>query len=249
MLGCFVCSTVSAAVLFPVMLCVVIPDIAQGTLDNTVIHLPKVTMLSCSSLHSHVSNEATIQVQGPLFGQIATLHPYNQRVYTTMCSEELGGYACNNPNMTLVGSYVSPEMSIAQGTNNQSFAVRMDLESLATVFNGIVMPCFDGSGHKARMILDADDIAITVLGYKITGLHMHQVVTCSGVRQSEDEVEIPNSACFPEDLDHKPADSSQSYELKCEAGEHDLTGRPDKSKALKNGVRGWIARKVIEALA
>jgi len=236
-MGCFICSTIVAAVLIPVILCVVIPDIAQGTLDNTVIHLPKLTTLACSTLHSHVSNEATFHVKGPLFGQIATLHPYNQRVYTTMCSEDLGGYACNNASMAFVGSYVSPKMSIAEGVNNQSFTVRMDLESLATLFNGIVMPCFDGSGHKARMILDADDIAVTVLGYKITGLHMHQVVTCSGVRQSDDEVEVPNSACFPEDLDHKPADTSQSFELKCEAGEHDLTGGPDKSTALKNGIQ------------
>jgi len=117
-------------------------------------------------------------------------------VYTTMCSEDLGGYACNNASMAFVGSYVSPKMSIAEGVNNQSFTVRMDLESLATLFNGIVMPCFDGSGHKARMILDADDIAVTVLGYKITGLHMHQVVTCSGVRQSDDEVESPTVPAF-----------------------------------------------------
>merc|ERR1712054_388947 len=141
---------------------VVAPTVAQFILDQTDIALPNMTQGGCSTLHAYVINTAAIKVPAPLIGS-ATLHSYTQEVYTTVCGEgdnQQGGWACDNATEALVGRYVQPEMTISQGSNTKDFAVRLDLNSSAIVFSGIIFPTFLNH-HKARLILKAKDMSIS----------------------------------------------------------------------------------------
>merc|ERR1712178_196781 len=218
---CSICSVVFAAIAVPIIIFVVAPTVAQTILDGTDIALPNMTQGGCSSLHAYVINTAVIKVPAPLIGS-ATLHSYTQEVYTTVCGEgddQEGGWHCGkNATEALVGTYVSPEMSLSQGTNTENFAVRLDLNSSTIVLNAIVLPTF-AENHKVRLILKAKDVAISAMGFKFGGLHMHKEMTCSkgAILPSYD---LPNSACYPEDLTHAPPDTAASmYELSCVAGD------------------------------
>jgi len=221
-IGCSVCTVVIAAVLIPVGLLVIAPKLAQHILDTSVISLPNATMNPCNTLEAWFQNQVGITLSAPLS---STLHAYTQSVSTTTCgsgSTLQGGYACADPNVTLLGTYTAPAMELSNGVNNKEFGVRMDIENLNTILSGFMLPMFlPTHGNKARMILDAQDVAISVLGIKMTGLTMHKELTCTG-EKIMDPVAIPNWVCYPKQPSHAGYTAS-GYYMSCVSGDLSLT--------------------------
>lgn len=223
-IGCSICSIITAAVLIPILICVVAPKVAQTILDNTVVSLPNTTLNACSGLRSWVENEAILDIPGPLIGS-STIHPYTQEIWTLVCGEgpnAKGGFACDNPTEALVGTYLAPEMSVSQGKNHKNFSVGMAVNSSNVVIIGLIYPAFFEK-HKVPLILKARDITITVAGLSFHGLTMHNEVTCIGAKQLP-AVDIPNYACYPDDANHTQF-NGEGYYLSCVAGHFNLTRR------------------------
>jgi len=117
-------------------------------------------------------------------------------------------------------------MKLNKGDNTNNFTVRMDLKDPAVITQGFILPMltpvFSGlPGGKARLILSAEDVTISMLGVKIRGLKLHNELTCTG-RQILPAVDIPNWACYPKDPTHTPVNAG-GYMMSCVAGDLSLT--------------------------
>jgi hypothetical protein len=206
---------------------VIAPKMAQHIMDTSTIELTNLTMNPCNTLEAWLQNTAVITLKAPL--PISTkIHSYNQSVYTTTCGTGFymqGGYACENPNTTLLGTYMAPAMDMKIGNNHKKFGVRMDLLDQSTIILGLMAPLFPMNfppGNKARLILTASDVTVSLpLGIKISGLKMHNELTCTGQNKTP-QVPIPNSICYPKDASHAPT-SNPGYYLKCVNGDLSLT--------------------------
>merc|ERR1712110_1290835 len=109
---------------------------------------------------------------------------------------------------------MSPAMDMKIGDNHKSFAVRMDLTDSTTIVMGFIYAMFPAPGNKARLILTAEDITVSLpLGIKITGLKMRNVLTCTG-QKILDQVDIPDWVCYPKDSNHTPY-SANGYYMSC----------------------------------
>jgi hypothetical protein len=222
---CTLCAVASVVVMvsIPVGVLVVGPMIAQKILHGTTISLPNSTISTCTTQHALVQNIAKINV--PFFLP-STLLQYKQVLSTTMCNGGTkGGYACANPTVVEIGSYVSPSMHLSGGESTQIFESTMDLPKdnpFAAVI-GLVMPLFNSPGvgdEKIHLILSAKDVTISVLGIKLKGLTMHNELTCTGekVYHKNDGQAIPNEVCHPKQLDYTPLDKQPGYMMSCVAG-------------------------------
>merc|ERR1719160_641854 len=138
---CTLCAIASmvAMVSIPVGVLVVGPMVAQKILDGTTISLPNSTVSACTTPKAWVQNTAKISV--PFFLP-STLLPYTQVLSTTMCSSTTAGYACDHPNVTKMGSYVSPVMHLSGGESIQTFDSTLDVADTSVVLNGFVNPLF-----------------------------------------------------------------------------------------------------------
>merc|ERR1711862_468576 len=117
---------------------------------------------------------------------------------------------------------MTPAMDMKIGKNHKEFAVRMDLTDSSTIISGFMLAMFPVPGNKARLILTASDITVSLpLGIKITGLKMHNELTCTG-QNFTPQVAIPNSVCFPNNASHAP-DVNQGYYISCVSGDLSLT--------------------------
>jgi len=222
---CTLCAVASVVVMvsIPVGVLVVGPMIAQKILDGTVISLPNSTVSSCTTPKAWVQNTAKINV--PFFLP-STLLSYTQVLSTTMCSSSTAGYACDHPNVTKMGSYVSPVMHLSGGESIQTFDSTLDVADTSVVLNGFVNPLFldkilSGANHSIRMILSAEDVTISVLGIKLKGLKMHKELTCKGEKLLHmlDPQPIPNKVCYPgQNRTGFEQDTSAGYYMSCVAG-------------------------------
>jgi len=220
---------VLVVVLVPISLFVIGPNVAQHILDSTVVALPNSTMNPCETLESWIQNKAKIHV--PFFLP-STLLSYKQVLSTTTCGtgpDMQGGFACNNPNVSLLGSYVSPEMKLSGGDNTKSFQVRMDLHDSSTIISGFILPMFFYHA-KARLTLTAEDVTISVLGIKMKGLKMRNELTCTGVQQ-QPAVNIPNSVCYPHEPNHTVYNTN-GYYMSCVSGALPLTQHTTTTKKM-----------------
>jgi len=223
---CTLCAIASVVVMvsFPVGVLVVGPMIAQKILDATIINLPNSTVSPCLTPRVWVQNTAKINV--PFFLP-STLLQYKQVLSTTMCNGGTeGGYACANPTVVEMGSYVSPLMHLSGGESTQIFESTMDLPKdnpFAAVI-GLVAPLFASPGvgdKKIHLILSAKDVTISVLGIKLKGLTMHNELTCTGEKvyhKNDGGQAIPNEICHPKQLDYTPLDKQKGYMMSCVAG-------------------------------
>jgi len=213
---CTLCAIASVVVMvsIPAGVFVVGPMIAQKILDGTTISLPNSTVSTCSNQHAWVQNIAKINV--PFFLP-STLLSYKQVLSTTMCNPTTGGYACDNPNVTSIGSYASPVMHLSGGESTQTFDSRLDVTDTSIILNGIVVPMFL-YGHKIRLILSAEDVTISVLGIKLNGLKMHKELTCKKEKILQN-LPIPNKVCYPAPA-KQPTEQDQSsgYYMSCVSG-------------------------------
>jgi hypothetical protein len=226
--ACSIGALVGAAIV-PIIIFVIAPRAAQHILDTTAVSLNS-TLSACDTLESWIAhggdtlvqNSIALNLPGPLS---STVHSYKQRLYTTTCGTGMdmqGGYACENPNVTYLGSYTAPEMHLSNGRNLVSFSGRMHIPEPTTMLMAFVIPLFVPlHSNKARMILEAEDVTVTALGLKIGGLKMRSVLTCTGqlVLAPRD---IPNSACYPNKPDHEPHTANGFY-MSCEFGALSLT--------------------------
>jgi hypothetical protein len=205
----------------PVGVLVVGPMIAQKILDATIISLPNSTVSPCETLESWVQNNAEINV--PFFLP-STLLPYKQVLSTTTCGTGFsmaGGYSCNDPNVSVLGSYDSPALHLSGGANTKNFSARMDLTSMSTIINGFVVPMFlPTHGNKARLILTAENVTISVLGIKMKGLTMHNELTCTGQEILEAQ-DIPNYVCHPKQP-NSSLYNANGYYMSCVSGAFSL---------------------------
>lgn len=230
--SCMICSiicVVVAAIMAPIGIFVIGPSIAQHILDTTDISMPNATLNPCDTLAVWANIHAIFEAS--TMGLSATLNPYNQSLSTTTCLDESqdppamnGGWNCNNATKTLVGTYESPTLELSSGKNHVNLSIGVKLNSLNVLFNGIVVPAFIDS-KKVRLILEAKDISIQVLGITLSGLTMNKVVTCSqgtvdggqGKGQTAD-VNIPNSVCHP-DKPNSTLDDNPGYTMICVSGD------------------------------
>lgn len=228
-LACTVLLIVVVAVAVPLGIFVVGPKIAQHILDTTTIELPNSTMAPCSTLEAEVINFAKINVPSALG---STLHSSTQKLSTTTCGtgpNMQGGYACSNPNVSELGTYVSPALDLSGGENEKNFSVRMDLKSTDTVISGFIVPMFMNE-KKAHLTVTAEDVTVSVLGIKFGGLKMHNEFTCTGVQILDDSV-IPNWVCYPNNSSHAP-DTANFYYMNCVAGKLPLNEPTTTTAAL-----------------
>lgn len=239
-LACSICGVVVATVMAPIGIFVIGPKVAQHILDTTDISVPNVTMNPCSTLFSLVTNQAIMDASSMWLS--STLHPYNQSLYTTTCLDQsqhpptmTGGWNCNNATETLLGTYESPALELSSGKNLVNITVGMKLTDASTIINGFVVPLFLYK-KRARLILEAKDISISVLGIKISGLTMHKVVTCSQVAMTP-PFPIPNSVCHPDQLNHT-VDSNNGYTLSCVSDGTEPLNPPTTTYRAQ---RSWLA--------
>jgi len=223
-LGCCVCSVIVVSAMVPVGVFVIAPKVAQSIMDKTIINLPNSTMNPCtSSLESWIHNNAVITLNAPFpIMPTTTLHSFKQVLHTTTCNvsgQVVGGAECGSkaaPN--LLGTYTSPEMKLNKGDNTNNFTVSMDLKDPAVITQGFILPMltpvFSGApGGKARLILSAEDVTISLLGVKIRGLKLHNELTCTG---SQILPAVDNPICA------KP-ENAAGYMMSCVAGDLSLT--------------------------
>jgi len=141
-----------------------------------------------------------------------------------MCDDHEGhvtaGYACDNPNVTSIGSYVSPVMHLSGGESTQTFDSRLDVTDPGIIMNGIIVPLFL-ENKKIRLILSAEDVAISVLGIiKFGGLKMHKELTCKKekILHMFDPLPLPNKVCYPNQPSTHSQDTSAGYQMSCVSG-------------------------------
>jgi hypothetical protein len=207
--------------MIPIIIFAIAPRAAQHILDTTAVALNS-TVSPCDTAVSWIQNSVAMNLPGPLG---STVHSYKQSLYTTTCGTGMdmqGGFACENPNVTYLGTYTAPEMHLSSGENIVSFSGAMQVPDPTKMLLAFVLPLFVPiHGNKARLILEAEDVAVTALGLKIGGLKMRSVLTCTG-QKILDPREIPNSVCHPNKPDHEPY-SAAGYYMSCEFGALSLT--------------------------
>jgi hypothetical protein len=216
----------------PIAIFVVAPWLSQRIIYATDIALPNSTMLPCSGANAMLINTANITVPGPFS---ATLHPYKTKLSVTMCgsgADTKGGWACSNPNITELGTYMAPEMKLQPGKNQLEFKVGMDLVDPTQMLEGFISPLFIGS-HKVTLIIESEhiDMVAGLMGIqiKIQKMKMRNELTCHKV-QIHDPSPLPDSICYPHGAPPSSSvpssvmrgrrlnDTSSGYEMLCTAG-------------------------------
>jgi len=196
-----------ALIVPPIAIFVITPVIAQAVMYGTEIALPNSTIFPCSGLNAWMLNTAKIHVPGP-FG--ATLHPYETIISTTTCIDNssgtpqtTAGTSCNNPNVTVLGTYLAPEMKLQAGHNIQEFVVGMALRDSVTVTSGFVSPMFF-EGAKTELTIESRSIDMVAslnlvgidIGIKVKSMKLFNKLTCTKV-QIHDFQDIPDKYCHP----------------------------------------------------
>jgi hypothetical protein len=184
--------------------------------------LPNVTMYPCASADSMNAQHIHTNVPGLPIPGGSTLHPYNTTLSTMACingSDIKGAWACEKPETILLGWYMSPEMTMMKGDNHKDFTVHMVLADTTSLLITFILPMF-ASAHKAPLIIEAKTLDITVLGIKITGLHMKNELTC----EKSDilpQIDIPKKYC-PNSGNRATSgrrlDSGSGYFMTCKDG-------------------------------
>lgn len=196
-----------ALIMPPIAIFVITPVIAQAVMYGTEIALPNSTIFPCSGLNAWMLNTAKIHVPGP-FG--ATLHPYETIISTTICIDNSSGTpqtkagtSCDNSIVTVLGTYLAPEMKLQAGHNIQEFVVGMALKDSTTVTSGFVMPMFF-AGAKTELTIESRSIDMVAslnlvgidIGIKVKSMKLFNKLTCSKV-VIHDYQEIPDTICHP----------------------------------------------------
>jgi hypothetical protein len=212
-------------VIIPIAYFVIAPALAQHIMYTTDIALPNSTVIPCSLpdrdtgiFHAEIINSVKIHV--PLFFS-AKLQPYKTRLSTTTCGTGIfmkGGYACEKPNTTVIGTYMAPEMPLQAGINHLDFKTSMNLTAvngMALVNLAFVFPMFQFH-HDAILKIESDDIFVTAgLGswgiFKIPGLKLRNVLTCKAVKVGA-QTKIPDTICREAAASN---DANNAYQMRC----------------------------------
>jgi len=179
--------------------------------------LPNSTISTCTTQHALVQNTAKINV--PFFLP-STLLSYTQVLATPVCDSKTAGDPCDNPEVTSIGSYVSPVMHLSGGESTQTFDSRLDVTDSGIILSDIVTPLFL-IDKKIRLILSAEDVAISVLGIKFGGLKMHKELTCKKekILHMFDPLPLSNKVCYPAPAKQPTKqDRSAGYQMSCVSG-------------------------------
>lgn len=223
---CIVCGVVTVvvlAVMIPVGIFVIGPNVAQHVLDQSTVALPNLTQAACPANYTWLFNSAKINV--PKIGPIAissTIVSFKQEVWTTSCDKDgvtsPGALCGDNAIETQMGTYTSPEMTVSPGDNYNNFTVVMNSNS-SLILNAWVVPLWL-TQEKTRLILKATDVSVKVMGLTFKGLTMRNELTCTGVVGSP-SITIPDSVCYPNDPKQDPY-QTQEYTAICVAGALDI---------------------------
>merc|ERR1719199_32399 len=84
-------------------------------------------------------------------------------------------------------------MTMMKGDNHKDFTVHMILVDTTSLLLTFILPMF-AEQHKAPLIIEAKTLDITVLGIKITGLHMKNELTCE-MSDILPQIDIPKKYC------------------------------------------------------
>jgi len=224
---------------------VIAPAIAQKIMYATTIALPNSTMIPCDGHpHAMLMNTVKVYVPGPFS---ATLQPYKTVLSTTTCGAGVdikGGWNCEKPQKTVLGSYMAPKQVLKPGHNELQFVAGMDIAdaSGSSLMQGFIEPMFFYS-HSAELTIASEDVdvvaGLTILGItiniKTSSLKLHNELTCSQVTYRDFHdiggYPIPNSICFPGGVPKAEPGSGgitgrrlqhdkvpNSFEMQCKAG-------------------------------
>jgi len=185
--------------------------------------LPNLTQAACPENYTWLFNHAVINVPG--IGPIpvnSEIESFTQEVWTTSCDKDgmiTPGALCGDDAVEVrMGTYTSPDMTVAPGDNFQNFTVVMDSNS-SLILNAWVVPLWL-TQEKTRLILTATDVSVKVLGLTFKGLTMRNELTCTGVPGAP-SITVPDSVCYPNDPSHA-AYSTQEYMASCVSGKHSI---------------------------
>merc|ERR1719199_1215790 len=109
-----------------------------------------------------------------------------------------------------------------KGDNYKDFTVHMVLADTTSLLSAFILPMFFEM-HKAPLIIEAKKLDITVLGIKITDLHMKNELTCSQTAILPYK-EIPEKYCptattpAPQDSRGRRLDQGSGYFMTCTGG-------------------------------
>jgi hypothetical protein len=233
------------AIMVPVSIFVIAPKVAQHAMTNTVVSIPNLTQAACSANYSKLWNHAVLNV--PAIGPISlttTIMEYTQEVYTTTCwDHEMGGITggchCDNPNLTKLGSYTSPEMTVEPGDNHKEFTVIMtstpeDFMNIGPGWTFYLWFPMYLPAPVGNLILKASNVSVKVMGMTFKGLTMQQEVTCYNPTEYNqttypepipihfpETVSLPNSVCHPDDPKHSE-DQSPKLTAVCKPGKRQI---------------------------
>lgn len=201
-LGCCVGAVITVAIIVPIAIFVIMPKIAQGTLNNTLVTLKNSTMFPCSTMihDGELVNSIEFTVPG-LFK--ATLHSVKQTLLV---------------NGKTLGSYDAPEMAASPGTNHVNFTTVMTIPNSTFLINDFLFPMFLVPNGTQDMIITAEDVHMTVFGITMSGLKMHNEVTCEKLETVPYQT-IPKKYCPDKSTDlqmrSRRLDATQGYAIVC----------------------------------
>jgi hypothetical protein len=159
----------------PLSLFVIIPRFGQHGLDSAVLTLSNSTMIPCATPFVELLNTATLTSTTPLLG--VKVHAFQMTQTTYMCPGNTGGYSCENPNATVLGTFTNPEMHLKPGSNSVVQDVSTALVDATQMLMGFLLPLMNNK--EINLTLSSDDVTVSVLGMiKITKLTLRKNMTC-----------------------------------------------------------------------
>jgi hypothetical protein len=193
-LACALSSGVVLAVMVPVSIFVIIPRFGQHGIDSAVLTLSNSTLIPCLTPYVELQNTFTLTSTTPILSVTVSEIQMTQTTY--MCPGNTGGYSCDNPNATVLGTFINPEMHLKPGSNKFYEDVGTRLVDINQMLNGFLMPLV--IGKEINLTLSSDDVTVTALGFiKIRKLTMVKNMTCKLLSQTSDAPIPASKFCDP----------------------------------------------------
>lgn len=180
-LGCAVCTVFFVLAAVPIAALIIMPVVAQHTLDATIIGVPNATIVPCSSARAMLVNTATFSFAGPLSARVrAEKVTLSAVAFDTKLSMQSGG-SCEDIGSTELGSYTIPDVRLIPGNNTQHFTIGVELMNLTLWTEQLIIPLFMKHCGIALTIA-SDDVIMVTSGVKQRGLSIKRQLTCSPAR-------------------------------------------------------------------
>lgn len=220
--GCLKCCAglvATVLVVAPIAVFVIMPIVGQHILDTTSMAFPTSTIVPCSNASAVLVNTATFNFDGS-FGSQLQAHQATLSVSTLgMPSSMQRAGKCAAFNSTAIGSYMVPETRLATGATQVEFTANMTISNATLFRERFITPMFL-NGCQVMLTMTAHNVAMVVLGIKLTGLQIKSQMFCSPQR-TRLESKNPISHCMsspPEMTANRRLDAEEGYTMHCTDG-------------------------------